>query len=166
MKCKTCYSFNRIYKVDQVSKSIADISTGRLLFHEKMDTVTDWLTAVNLNSTSLVKRSAWSVLRLNDKSRAMMPPTDVKHDFLSVDQNAKLEGNIFFYLIFTTQTLLVDLLENDLAISGSIFATYLFLAHKLKDDYNLYKQGSDQSYLLPFCINREYPNADMATRIR
>lgn len=101
MKCKTCYSFNRIYKVDQVSKSIADISTGRLLFHDKMDTVTDWLTAVNLNSTSLVKRSAWSVLRLNDKSRAMMPPTDVKHDFLSVDQNAKLEGNIFFYLICT-----------------------------------------------------------------
>merc|ERR1712228_752290 len=81
---------------------------------------------------------AWSVLHFNQHPHADIVPSDINFEFLSIDQNAKLD---------------VAIPRDDLAISASIFASYLFLAHRLKAEYNLYKQGNIQPSLLPLYSN-------------
>ena len=57
-----------LISVDQISKSIGDTATGRVLLDEPMESFQDWLVAANLNHTSLIKRGAWSTLFLSQQS--------------------------------------------------------------------------------------------------
>jgi len=48
---------------------------------------------------------------------------------------------------------LVSIPSQDLALSGSVFASYLFMAHRLKAEFNLYKEGNIEASLLPLYSN-------------
>jgi len=92
--CNLLKKLLNFFQVDQVSKSIADVASGRLLLNDKIKTIPEWLIASNLNHSSLVKRAAWSILHFNSQSHAELLPSDIDYEFLSADQNAKLEGNL------------------------------------------------------------------------
>ena len=82
--------------MSQVSKSIADSATGRILAQGSLSGVTHWLTATNLNHTSLIKRSAWSILYLNQIQNSKWTEDSSPAKFLSSDQNAKWQGVFCF----------------------------------------------------------------------
>jgi len=132
--------------VDQISKSIGDTATGRVLLDEPMESFQDWLVAANLNHTSLIKRGAWSTLFLSQQSSLNWENVP----FLDKSMNQQFDVEIM----------------DDLPVAGAIFATYLYLAKQIKWDWQVFLQGNTSQFLLPICLQKENTTSDVHDLVR